>query len=105
MALVAMCLMCAVWTGVTGNTISLFADPMVNTLDITRTQFNLGSSTITGITNGLISMFLFGKIYARIGIRKMMLIGGFIGTLGFVSYGLAQNFAMVLLGGILFGAG
>ncbi|WP_295617053.1 MFS transporter [uncultured Intestinimonas sp.] len=105
MALIAMCLMCATWTGVTGNTISLFADPVVNELGITRTQYMLGSSTITGITNGLISMFLFGKIYAKIGIKKMMLIGGLIGTLGFASFAMAQNFAMILLGGILFGAG
>lgn len=105
MALAAMCLMCATWTGVTGNTISLFADPMVEALGITRTQFNLGTTTITGITNGCISMFLFGKIYSKIGIKKMMLIGGLIGTLGFVSLGLAQNLAMVLLGGFLFGAG
>lgn len=105
MALAAMCLMCATWTGVTGNTISLFADPVVKELGISRTQYMLGSSTITGITNGLISMFLFGKIYAKIGIKKMMLIGGFIGTLGFLSFALAQNFPMILLGGILFGAG
>lgn len=105
MALAAMCLMCATWTGVTGNTISLFADPVVNDLGITRTLYMLGLSTITGITNGLISMFLFGRIYGKIGIKKMMLIGGFIGSLGFLSFGLARNFAMILLGGILFGAG
>ena len=105
MALVAVSLMTAVWTGVTGSTISLFAEPMIAELGITSTQFMLGATSIVALTNGSISMFLFGKIHSKLGLKKMMLLGGLIGTCGFTLYAFAQNFPMILAAGVMFGIG
>lgn len=103
--LIAGCLMLAVWRGITSATTSIYADPVVNSIGITRTQFMFGAGSSVGIVNCLLSLFAYGFFTSKFGVKRMMLAGGIITTIGYLSLTFAQNFPMVLLGGVLYGTG
>lgn len=83
MAMGALCLVSLAASGITWNTLSLFADPIVNEWGIMRTQYQIVPTLIAGL-NMVMSMFAFGALEARFGIRKLM-------TLGLVLMGVAMG--------------
>ena len=103
-AFAAICIMAVVWTGIQFNCMNLYAAPVVEDLGITRSQFMLVLS-IPGVISAAISLFCFGAIEQRIGIRKMMLIGGTLNTLSFLSWTFMNSIWMLYLGGALYGLG
>ena len=104
MAFGAICIMSVVWTGIQFNCMNLYAAPVVADLGITRTQFMVVLS-LPGAISSVISLFFFGSIEQRIGIRRMMLIGGIINTLSFLIWAFMDSLWMLYLGGTLYGFG
>ena len=85
MAFAAICVMAVVWTGIQFNCMNLYAAPVVEDLGISRTQFMVVLS-IPGAISAIISLFFFGPLEQRFGIRRMMLVGGTINTLSFLAW-------------------
>ena len=104
MAFAAICVMAVMWTGIQFNCMNLYAAPVVEDLGITRTQFMVVLS-IPAVISAAISLFCFGAIEQRIGIRKMMLIGGILNTFSFLSWTFMNSVWMLYLGGALYGFG
>lgn len=103
-ALTTICIMQVIWVGIGWNTISLYAGPITGEWGITRAAFML-TITLVATCNTLISMFLYGQLVEKVGLRKLIVIGGILCTLGFAVFALAQNIAMLYLTGVLFGCG
>jgi MFS transporter, DHA1 family, tetracycline resistance protein len=57
---------------------------------------------LTGVLGVIVQMFLVGPIVARVGERRTLLIGTFVGALGFVWYGWAPTGWMYLVGAPIF---
>ena len=104
MAFAAICVMAVVWTGIQFNCMNLYAAPVVEDLGISRTQFMVVLS-IPGAISAIISLFFFGPLEQRFGIRRMMLVGGTINTLSFLAWTLMDSLWMLYLGGVLYGFG
>lgn len=102
MAFSSICLMVVVWTGICYNTTTLYADPVVNALGITRAEFMV-TFTIVALTNTFFSLFLYGQIEARLGIRRVLLLGGLLGTAAYVAFTFVSSIPMLYLGGLLYG--
>nr|AHF23961.1 putative carboxylate transporter [uncultured bacterium Contig19] len=96
--------MAVVWTGIQFNCMNLYAAPVVEDLGISRSQFMLVLS-IPGVISAAISLFCFGAIEQRIGIRKMILIGGTLNTFSFLTWTFMSSIWMLYLGGALYGFG
>lgn len=103
-ALTTICIMQVIWVGIGWNTLSLYAGPITGEWGITRAAFML-TITLVATCNTLISMFLYGQLVEKLGMRKLIIIGGTLCTLGFACFALAQNIAMLYLTGVLFGCG
>lgn len=103
-AFAAICIMAVMWTGIQFNCMNLYAAPVVEDLGISRSQFMLVLS-IPGVISAAISLFCFGAIEQRIGIRKMILVGGTLNTLSFLSWTFMNSIWMLYLGGTLYGLG
>lgn len=104
MAFAAICVMAVVWTGIQFNCMNLYAAPVVEDLGISRTQFMVVLS-IPGAISAIISLFFFGLLEQRFGIRRMMLVGGTINTLSFLTWTFMDSLWMLYLGGVLYGFG
>ena len=102
MAFAAICVMAVVWTGIQFNCMNLYAAPVVEDLGISRTQFMVVLS-IPGAISAIISLFFFGPLEQRFGIRRMMLVGGTINTLSFLAWTFMDSLWMLYLGGVLYG--
>lgn len=103
-ALTTICIMQVIWVGIGWNTLSLFAAPITEEWGITRAAFML-TITLVATCNTLISMFLYGQLVEKLGLRKLIIVGGVLCTFGFAVFALAQNIVMLYLAGILFGCG
>ena len=103
-AFAAICIMAVMWTGIQFNCMNLYAAPVVEDLGISRSQFMLVLS-IPGVISAAISLFCFRAIEQRIGIRKMILVGGTLNTLSFLSWTFMNSIWMLYLGGTLYGLG
>ena len=104
MAFAAICVMSMMWTGIQYNCMNLYAAPVVDDLGISRTQF-MAVLSIPAVISAAISLFFFGHIERRLGIRRMMLVGGTLNTLAFASWMLMDSLPMLYLGGTLYGLG
>lgn len=104
MALTDICIMNVIFVGVGWNSLSLFAAPVTGEWGITRAAFML-TITLVATCNTIISMFLYGRLVEKIGMKKLIVVGGVLTAAGFAVFGLAQNIAMLYLTGILFGCG
>ena len=104
MAFSAICIMSIMWTGIQYNCMNLYAAPVVEELGISRTQF-MTVLSIPAVISAAISLFAFGPIENRLGIRRMMLVGGVLNTLAFASWMLMNSLPMLYLGGVLYGLG
>ena len=103
-AFAAICLMSIMWTGIQWNCMNLYAAPVVDELGISRAQFMLVLS-IPAVISAVVSFLAFGAIEQRFGLRRMMLLGGILNTLAFLSWALMDSPAMLYLGGALYGLG
>lgn len=103
-ALSTICIMQIIWVGIGWNTLSLYAAPITEEWGITRAAFML-SITLVATCNTFISMFLYGRLVEKLGMRKLIIVGGALCTAGFVCFATAQNIIMLYITGILFGSG
>lgn len=103
-ALATICLCQMVFVGIGWNSIALYAAPITDEWGISRAAFML-TITLVAACNTLISMFLYGQLVEKLGLRKLIIIGGILTTAGFLCFSFASNIAMLYATGILFGCG
>ncbi len=103
-AFAAVCVMNIVFVGIGWNSLSLFATPVTEEWGITRTAFML-TVTLVAACNTVVSMFFYGLIIQKLGMRKAILLGGALTTAGIALFAFAQNVAMLYATGVLFGTG
>ena len=101
MAFSAACLCIIMWVGIAWDTFSLFAGPVVEDLSISRTDFMLTLSIMTGV-NAIGALFLYGPVEAKLGMRKTLGLAGICGTIAFALWTFMSNIAMLYLGGFIF---
>lgn len=104
MAYSAICIMSIVWVGIQFNCLNLYAAPVVEEMGISRAEFMVVLS-IPGIISATVSLLFFGTVEEKLGMRRMLLIGGILNTLAFVSWFLMDSLPMLYLGGALYGFG
>ena len=63
------CVMLLLWSGIEWYCMSLYADPVVSDLGISRTAFMCALSLMAGIS-ATISLTCFGFIEQRVGVRR-----------------------------------
>ena len=90
--------------GIAWNTFPLFANSMIEEFGCLRTEFTL-SITLVNVVNAIISMFFYGRMVEKLGVRRYMLLCNVVEILAFVTFAMAQNVYMCWLGGCLFGFG
>lgn len=98
------CVMSLLWSGIEWYCMSLYADPVVTDLGISRTAFMFALSLMAGIS-ATVSLTCFGFIEQRFGVRRLLIAGGILDTLAFLVLGLAQSLPVLYLGAILYGFG
>lgn len=98
------CVMLIMWSGVEWYCMSLYADPIIADLGISRTAFMLVLTLIAGLS-ATVSLTCFGALEQRFGVRKLLLAGGTLDTIAFLVLGCAQSLPMLYLGGFLYGVG
>ena len=98
------CVMLLLWSGIEWYCMSLYADPVVSDLGISRTAFMFALSLMAGIS-ATISLTCFGFIEQRVGVRRLLIAGGILDTLAFLVLGLAHSLPVLYLGAILYGFG
>ncbi len=101
-ALGASCLMLCMWVGLWWNCLTLYADPVIHEWGITSTQFMM-AATIMSLTNAAVQMFFYGKIQAKLGIRRYILAGGVVCTCAIALIASAKGLGAFYLGAFLFG--
>jgi len=89
--------------GMVNSPSSLFIVPVCDTYGFSRSSFSftLSFSTICGI---FINLF-YGKIYRRLGVRKIIALGFISGTMAFLIMWRATTLPLFYLGGLLSGFG
>lgn len=105
MSLTALCIMCGVYTGVVFNTLTLYMEPIIIEFpNITRTQFAM-IITITGATNAVLSLFVFGPLVARLKLRKCIVMGALSICAALILFSHIRGLTEMYLGGLLLGFG
>lgn len=95
--------MMAVSMGFCSSTKQLFVEPVTEVLGIKRGVYAL-NTTFRYITNALVNL-MFGTLLAKLGVRKMLLVG-FVALIGCnILFATAQNVLMIYVGGMLLGFG
>lgn len=82
---------------------SFFMDVVPDALGVGRSEFAL-NDTARYVVTATMSLF-FGRILARIGTKKMIILGSLLMVLSQVVYALATNVLMFCMGGALLGGG
>ncbi|MGN0261395.1 MAG: MFS transporter [Eggerthellaceae bacterium] len=98
------CVMSLLWSGIEWYCMSLYADPVVTDLGISRTAFMFALSLMAGIS-ATVSLTCFGSVEQRFGVRRLLIAGGILDTLAFLVLGLANSLPVLYLGAILYGFG
>lgn len=93
-----------IWVGVGWNSLSLYAAPITEEWGISRSSFML-TVTLVAASNTVLSMFFYGQLVEKLGMRKLIIIGGILCAAGLLVFAFAQNIAMLYATGILFGTG
>jgi MFS family permease len=93
-----------VWVGVGWNTLSLYAAPIIDEWGISRAGFML-TITLVATCNTVISLFFYGLLVQKLGVRKLVWVGGLLCTSGLAVFALSQGVWMLYATGILFGTG
>ena len=103
-ALIAACLLMFTWTGAGWNSLSVYSVYVVEDLNCTTAQY-MSIFTILSIVNAAISLFAYGFIVQKLGIRKMIFIGGMLCTAGFLIFGLAPSIQIMWVAAVVFALG
>lgn len=104
MALIAMSLTALYVGGIGWNCISLYFDPIISEWGITRTEVSV-TVLILSTIHMVIATFFFGQLASRLGIRKMIVIGGCLNAAGFALFAMSSNVPMLYAASALFGTG
>ena len=104
LSLIALCIMYIIFSGLVFNTITLYMEPIVSELEITRTQFMM-TITILGIISAVLTLFAYGPVVGKLGLRKTLLFSGICIVLAMAIFANAANLAMLYIGAVLFGIG
>ena len=91
---VGLSVMMAWVAGIGWNSYPLFASPIIEEFGCTRTEFTL-SITLVNVVNGLISMFVYGRMVEKMGMRKYMTLCMVVGLAAFACFAIAQNVFML----------
>ena len=103
MAFAGMFIAEAVWCGIMINTFTIYANPVIAEWGCSRTEFMLGM-TIISCMSSIISMFLFGPLEQRFGIRKLYIVFGAVNTFAVMLLAMAKNLAMLYVACFFIGA-
>lgn len=103
-ALATICIMQIIWVGIGWNSLSLYAAPITEEWGISRAAFML-TITLVAACNTIVSMFLYGQLVEKLGIRKLIVVGGVLCTAGLVVFSFAQGIIVLYITGVLFGTG
>ncbi len=104
MAMGALCLVSVASSGITWNTLSLFADPIVNEWGIMRTQYQIVPTLIAGL-NMVMSFLAFGALEKRFGIRKLMVAGLFVMGVAMAVFACSNGIIPLYIAATLWGIG
>lgn len=103
-ALISVCAMSFCASGVSWGTISLYAAPVVKELGISAAQF-MFMLTLLVVINAFSSLFLYGSIIGRLGIRRAVVAGMTLLTAAQGIWAMSGNLAMLYAGAVVMGAG
>ena len=103
-SLIAVCAMSFCASGVSWGTISLYAAPVVKELGISAAQF-MFMLTLLVVINAFSSLFLYGSIIGKLGIRRAVVLGMTLLTAAQAIWALSENLAMLYAGAAVMGAG
>lgn len=103
-SLIALCVMYIVFTGLVFNTITLYMEPIVGELSITRTEFMM-TVTIFGIISAILTLLAFGPVVEKIGLRLTLLLSGVCIIIALIFFAMANGLTMLYIGAVLFGIG
>ena len=103
-AVVAMCLMYVVITGVMWNTMTLYASPVSADWGITVTQFMV-SVSILGLMNAVIATFFYGVIQAHMKMRTMLIGGCALTALGLILFVTTHSLTVLYIAATIIGIG
>lgn len=101
-AFASICLCLIVWVGAGWDTLSLYAEPVIGSLGITRTEFSLIFSILT-CTQAVLCIVLYGHIEHKLGLRKLICLGGCLGTAAFAIWATMDNLIGLYVGSFLYG--
>ncbi|NTU90028.1 MAG: MFS transporter [Actinobacteria bacterium] len=91
-------------TGLVFNTITLYMEPMVGELGITRTEFMM-TITILGIISAVLTLFAFGPVVGKVGLKATLLVSGLLIVVALLCFAIAQAAWMLYVGAVFFGIG
>lgn len=91
-------------SGLIWNCLTLYADPVINALGITRSAFMLTITFLSG-ANTVVSLFFYGPLEQKFSLRKMMLIGGLFVTVGSLLFAMSGSLPILYLGALFTGLG
>ena len=104
MAMGALCLVSLASSGITWNTLSLFADPIVNEWGIMRTQYQIVPTLIASL-NMVMSFVAFGPLEKRFGIRKLMATGLLVMGVAMAVFACSNGIIPLYIAATLWGIG
>lgn len=97
------CLLFSYGVGLTTGTFAIFMSPLTKELNLTNAQVSSIFSVISII--GLCFMVIFDKLSLKIGIRKIIFIGGILIALGNYVFSISKSLLHCYLAAILIGTG
>ncbi|MEC4174837.1 MFS transporter [Adlercreutzia sp. R7] len=104
LALASICIMQVIWVGIGWNSLSLYAAPITEEWGISRAAFML-TITLVAACNTIVSMFFYGQLAEKLGLRKLIIVGGVLCTAGLAVFSFAEGIPLLYLAGVLFGTG
>lgn len=104
MAVVSMCIVNVMVSGLCWNCLTLYADPIISDWGITRTSFMFIITMLSGF-NTFVSLFLYGRIEQALGLRRMLVLGGTLLAGAHVIWALSNSVVLLYVGGALAGLG
>ncbi len=104
LSLVALCVMYIIFTGLVFNTITLYMEPIVGELGISRTEFMM-TVTIFGIISAILTLIAFGPVVGKLGLRLTLALSGLCIIIALAFFAMAQALFMLYIGAVLFGVG
>lgn len=104
-SLLALCIMCGIFTGLIFNTVSLYMEPVITEFPaVSRTQFSM-IMTIAGATNAVLSLFAFGPLVEHLGLRRCIMLGVISVCAALFLFASGKSLLFFYISGLLLGVG